>query len=99
MDLVDGDRAAGEQPPDPARTRAVERVDEHAHVLGPQTIEVERAAHVGLVPDEGVEALDRAGGLGVGERPPRWRRGRPVRDDALDRGQDVRAGRGAGRAT
>ena len=55
-------RPPGEQATDPARARAVQRVDEDPHGLGPESIEVERAAHVGLVAGERVEALD--------ERPP-----------------------------
>ena len=93
VDLVDDDAAAPQEAPDPARPRAEERVDEDAHGLGTQPVEVERAPHVGLVARERVEALDAAGRLGVVERPARRRLARRARAMTCSTvGQDVGVG-------
>ena len=42
VDLRDADPAAGEQPRDPARARAVQRLDEHGDVRRPERVEVQR---------------------------------------------------------
>ena len=80
VDLVDADPAAREQPTDPARPGAIQRIDEHAHLLSLEPVQVERAPHVRLVADERVEALDGTRCLGIGERTPgRSRRSRDRR--------------------
>ena len=96
VDLVDADPAAGQQAPDPAGARAAHRLDQHAHGFGPESIEVERAAHVVHVAGVRVEALDRARVLGIRERPREAAPTRPARAmTAFDLRQHVRARGGA----
>ena len=86
----------------PASSRGIQPAPEphigstRTRMSAAQRVEVERPLDVDLVPVEGVERLDHAGGLAVGEGT----RGRclagVLADGPLERGQDLRAGRGAG---
>ena len=97
VDLVDSDPAAGEQARQPAAAGPPHRVDQDRHVGPLQRVEVDRPADEPLVTLERVVALDQAGGLGVGERPPGDADPAVDRESRLDDRQDLGPGRGSGR--
>ena len=95
VDLRHPDPATGEQSRDPASAGAPHRLHEHVEVGRLELVEVQRPPHEALVALEGVEPIDEAGGLRVGERAPRDRLATVSRDARLEHLQDVRSGRRA----
>ena len=68
--LVDDHVAAGEQSTDPTGSCAVDRVNQNAHLLGGDRLQVEVALNKLLVARVRVVALNQARRLGVGEWAP-----------------------------
>ena len=97
VDLGDPDPPAGQQPRQPAAAGAPHRIDQDADVGRPERVEVDRPPDEPLVALVGIEALDQAGRLGVGERPAGDGDPAVGRQPGLDHAQDVGAGRRAGR--
>ena len=94
---MDADRAATEQPADPAGTCAVQRIDEDGDVGGAKRVEIDRPAHEALVAVVGIERLDHARCVGVGERSTVDRHATVDRQPGLDRGEDLGTGGRTGR--
>ncbi len=95
VDLGDTDPAARQEPRDPARPRAVERIHQHVKVGGGQTIQIHVRADELHVAGVRVEALQQTRGLGFGEGPPGNRFARVGGQHCLDRGEHLGAGRRA----
>ena len=95
--LVDHDVAARKEATDPAGARAVHRVNQDAHLLGGDRLQVEVALNELLVARVRVVAFDHPRRLGVGEWAPHDLGAASARHMRLDALQQVGSCGGAGR--